>query len=200
MKNRILIALVVLDLFWSAVALVYDYPAIIRIPFDLWPFIVICPVFPFLLMLVWLSVILRGKANPFLLAFAALPSLIYGIGALIFYPTIMYFNGFDWLGFGQIFWVLFYSLQGAYLLFEWSGTKSRTHHGKFVPIILVLIFIIVSILIQFFTKTFGYLAFDLVPANILLIEMMVLITINILIFLILVTRLRTKSFLKPTSP
>jgi hypothetical protein len=97
-------------------------------------------------MISWIY-IARGKSNQFLIAFAAIPSLIYFVAALLYYPTWMILNGFDILAFGQIFWVAVYGLQGIYLL--------NNFKIKNFPTIIVGLFLVASFAIQYFTKTFG---------------------------------------------
>ncbi len=172
MKKSKIIILIFINIIWAVSALIYDIPAIAEIPIYFWPFIVICPVYPALLALVWWKTYKKKKLNDYLLAFASLPSVIYFIGALIFYPTLMVINGFDWSDFGQIFWVAVYGLQGIYLLTNYSIKKS--------PILLVTIFLLTSFVIQYFTKTYDYLNFANVSASTLLGGYLVLALILIL--------------------
>ena len=141
--------IVVIDLVWTGSALVYDWPALGHIPFYAWPFIIICPVYPFLLALVWRQYYRRRKPNQFLLAFAALPSATYFVAALIYYPTWMAANGFDWLAFGQIFWVAFYGLQGFWLLRHQTINVNALN--------LAAAFLLISFVAQYLSQTYGYL-------------------------------------------
>ena len=127
-------------------AAVYDWEIFSKIPIYLWPFLVICPMFPALLSLVWAQS-LDSKPNNLLLAFAAIPSLLYLLAALIYYPTWMIQNGFDWMTFGAIFWVLAYGLQAIYLL-----SKYRV---RFIFTVAVALFLFVSFVVQYKTKTYG---------------------------------------------
>jgi len=171
--------LIGVNVIWAVSALVYDIPAISHIPFYFWPFIVICPVFPALLALTWWQIFRNNKPNDYLLAFATLPSAIYLLGALIFYPTLMVINGFNWLDFGQIFWAAVYGLQGFYLMRKYTLKKS--------PVILVTTFLLISFFIQYLTKTYGYLDFSSINSQLLLALYFVLSAIS-LIFAIGYTR------------
>lgn len=164
MKNKYLF-FILINFIWAFLALIYDIPAILDIPFYFWPFIIICPIFPALLAIVWWQKY-NNKVNDYLFTFAATPSTIYFIGALIFYPTKMFFTGFNWLDLGQIFWVAVYGLQGFYLLSKYPTKKSAQ--------ILATSFLLLSFIIQYQTKTFRYLDFDNVPLLILLFEYVVL--------------------------
>ena len=166
-KSKLILAfLILLNLFWSVAAFVYDWPAILQLKYYFIPFIVICPIYPLLLALVWYQTLRSNQVNPYLLAFAALPSAIYLVGALIFYPTVMTKTGFDWSACGQIFWVAFYGLQGFYLL--------TRHHIKRSAILLAALFLIVSFAIQGTTQTEGYLDFSALSSKLVLSEYLIL--------------------------
>jgi len=177
MKNKIIIVLIILDLIWAVSALVYDLSAIGQIPIYFWPFIIICPIYPFLLAIVWYQKVRHNHINSYLLAFATIPSLAYFIGALIYYPTLMSAYGFNWLEFGAIFWVAFYGLQAVYLLFKNPIPK--------MPVILVLIFLLISFIIQFLTKSYGYLDFgNLDSATIIIIYAAILVNLSAYIYVL----------------
>jgi len=173
MKKYYLQTLIAINIFWAISALIYDIPAISHIPLYFWPFIIICPIFPALLAITWWQIYKKKKPDNYLLAFAIIPSIIYFIGALIFYPILMFQNGFNWLNFGQIFWVAIYGLQGICLLKKYPIKKSS--------IFLVTIFLLLSFVIQYFTKTYGYLDFSSLPSLILLGEYIILIIVSIFI-------------------
>jgi len=141
--------LIILDIFWFSAALWVDYPKLITIPIWAWAFVVICPIYPFLLAIIWWQKYGGKKPNQYILSFASIPAAILGVLALIYYPLIMQTIGFNLNDFGQIFWVLFYSAQGWYLLF----------YEKFqnLPVIIVLIYLFTKFTIDYMTKTFGYL-------------------------------------------
>jgi len=149
MKKSKIVFLILINIVWAVAALIYDIPAIAKVPIYFWPFIVICPAYPTLLAITWWQIYKNKKPNNYLLAFAAIPSAAYLIGALIFYPTTMILSGFSWLDFGQIFRVAVYGLQGAYLLKKYPIKKS--------PLILVTVFLIISFIIQYSTKTYNYI-------------------------------------------
>lgn len=140
------------DLFWSAAAWLVDYSKLANIPLWGWPFALLCPIYPFLLALVWLMLLKQDKVNPYLLAFASIPAAVLGILALFYYPSKMYFQGFSLRDFGQIFWVLFYSLQGWYLLVS--------RKIKIIPVLVTILFFGGLLVTDFIFKTFGYLSFD----------------------------------------
>jgi len=146
LNHKIIILIIFLDLVWSIMAVVYDREIFSQIPIYLWPFLSICPVFPTLLSVAWLQT-LRDKPNTFLLAFSALPSLVYLFAAIIYYPTWMILNGFDWMTFGAIFWVLAYGVQGVYLL-------SR-YRIKRLAVLVVGAFLVFSLALQCSTQTYG---------------------------------------------
>jgi hypothetical protein len=125
------------------VALVYDYPVITTLPWYSLPFIVICPIYP-LLIAAHLS---RQKPHPTLQAFATIPPAVYGGLALCFYPLHMASNGFSWYGVGQMLWVLLYAIPALFLL------PTRHSLGTF----LACCFIGVSLTIQYYTLSYGYL-------------------------------------------
>lgn len=160
-NHKIVIGLIILDLAWAAMAALYDWEIFCQIPVYLWPFLVICPVFPALLALVWAQS-LDSRPNSLLLAFSAIPSFLYFFAALIYYPTWMIINGFDWMTFGAIFWVLAYGLQAFYLL-----SKYRI---RFFHTVIIAIFLFVSFVIQYKTKTYGAQDFANFPVATLLIE------------------------------
>lgn len=145
--------LIFLDFFWSGGALWVDIPKLPGIPIWAWPFVVICPIYPFLLALVWLKIYRKQKPNQYLLAFAAIPSAIFGVLALVYYPTLMATNGFTWQDFGQIFWVLFYSIQGWYLLIKFKIARW--------PTLLVSLCLMIKFILDYKFLTFGYLDVNL---------------------------------------
>lgn len=146
LNSKIIIGIIILDLAWAAMAAIYDWEIFCQIPIYLWPFLVICPVFPALLSLVWLQ-ILEGKPNNFLFAFSSISSVVYLFAAILYYPMWMVLNGFDWMTFGAIFWVMVYGAQGIYLLLRYSVKKSA--------LFIVGLFLILSLLIQCWTRTAG---------------------------------------------
>jgi len=147
-----MIYLIFADLFWSAAAWAVDWTKLDIIPIWAWPFVVICPIYPLLIALVWISLFKGGKVNNFLLSFAALPTVVFGVLSIFYYPLKMYFQGFAWVDLGQIFWVLFYAFQGLYLL--------RRYKIKLSASLPTLIFLVIALTINLKFKTFGYLSFD----------------------------------------
>ena len=151
-----ILLLISLDLFWSVAAMIYDASKLRTLSPLLWPFVAVCPIFPLLLALVLLQLYRKKTPNQFLLAFAAIPSTIYGILAILYYPVAMIYQGFSWNAFGQIFWVAFYSLQGIWLL--------KRYPIKNTPFVLVLAFLVIKlIVIDLYYKSFGYFDFTNIP-------------------------------------
>ena len=178
--QRFVLAAIILNLVWAGSALVYDWPAMTRIPVYWWPFVVICPYYPFLLALVWRQIYCEHKLNRFLLAFAAAPSVIYFLAALMYYPTWMIKNNFDWLAIGQIFWVAFYGLQGWFLLKSQSVSPSAVG--------LACVFLLLSFAIQYRYDTFGYLDTTNLSRPLILAEYSLLGLATVFLFLIIGTR------------
>jgi len=147
-----MIYLIILDFFWSAAALFVDLPKLGSIHPLLWPVAIICPIYPLLLAIVWIEIKKGKKINSFLLAFAIIPSAIFGILALVYYPSKMIFQGFAFRDLGQIFWVLFYSSQGWYLWFK--------RKLLLFPVILVTIYLTIKFFLDYRFDSFGYLSFD----------------------------------------
>jgi hypothetical protein len=144
-----MVLLIILDIFWSVAALIVDLPKLADIPSWAWPLILICPVYPFLLALVWWQISRGSQVNKYLLTFGAIGAVYFGVMALLFYPLTMIEGGFDWKAFGQIFWVAFYASQGAYLL------RNRKFH---LPAVLTADFyFLAKLIIDFKFKSFGYL-------------------------------------------
>ena len=154
-----LLIFIILDLFWSGAAWVYDMSKLTTIPPYLWLFVAVCPIYPLLIALILLQLYLKKSPNQFLLAFGAIPSVVFGVLALIFYPTAMFYQGFSWNGLGQIFWVLFYALQGVWLLrnFKIKPTASIT----------ASLFTAFLLFFQFFSKSYGYFDFSNIPIAVL---------------------------------
>ena len=150
-------AIVYLDFIWSILALVYDIGKLGEIAWYLWPLVLICPVFPLFLAFVFIEVVKNKPVNQFLLAFAAIPSAVFGFSALLFYPMLMYNLGFDILGAGQILWVLFYGLQGWYLVFS-QKIKPKA-------IVFVNCYLITKLALDYKFLSFGYLDLNILSAS-----------------------------------
>ena len=146
-----MIFLIITDLFWSGAALIVDLPKLADIPPWAWPVVMICPIYPLLLAIVWFQIIYRKRSNQYLLAFAAIPSAVFGVLALVFYPLKLSALGWDSNAFGQIFWVLVYSIQGWYLLFRYKT--------GFRPAALAILYLFVKFTLDYKFNTFGYLDF-----------------------------------------
>lgn len=138
--------MIALDLAWTVMATIYDWETFSQIPAYLWPFLIICPIFPLIIALVWAQS-LKKRPSDFLLALGAMSSVTYLFAAIVYYPTWMLLNGFDWMTFGAIFWVAAYGAQGVYLLL-------RYRIGK-VAASIVGLFLLVSVFVQYWTQTSG---------------------------------------------
>lgn len=150
-----MLTLIILDLIWALSALVYDWHSISILPIWAIPFILICPLYPLLLALVWLQIRTQKPLNPLLYNLAVLPSAVYGCLALAFYPLIIFYQGFDIYALLQIPWVLFYALQAWYLLF-----KRPLYHSSLFLFLILLIF---SLVFQVQTQSYGYIGLEQLP-------------------------------------
>ena len=150
--------LIFLDLFWFAAALCVDAHKLPSIPFYLWPMVLVCPIYPLLLALTYFSYLKKRKPNAYLLAFAALPSAVFGVLALIYYGAQLYYTKFSLNEFGQIFWVLFYSFQGWYLLLKEKMTAAA--------VITACLYLIAKFVIDIRYQTFGYLDIANLPDHV----------------------------------
>lgn len=148
-KQTKIYLLIILNIFWSIAAFIYDRPILSNVPFYFWPFIAICPVYPFLFSIIWvLKLYKKLKINQFLLAFSIIPSTLYFIGAIVYYLYWMYVNSFNIYALGQIFWVSFYGMQAVYIKKElnWSNLQSTC----------AIIFVLLSFLVQYLYHSYGY--------------------------------------------
>ncbi|OQB06322.1 MAG: hypothetical protein BWY19_00313 [bacterium ADurb.Bin212] len=148
MIKRISLAFILLNLIWSAIAFFVDYKVIGNIPFYFWPFTIICPLFPFLLFILWLREHFRKNTRDLWLSLFSIPPIAYFFGSLIYYPYWMLQNGFNLYAFGQIFWVAFYGIQGI-----WFSIK-RKNDLKYD--LVAISYIVISFIIQYFGETYGY--------------------------------------------
>jgi len=176
--------LVLLNTFWAVAALTFDWPKITTLPSWAIIFIVVCPLYPILLWLVWFTLdrqrsteareaLLTKGVFPYLLALAALPSAVYGVVAVYFYPIQMIFNGFNWLGVLSIAWIWVYSAQGWWLLKHFTPHLNALRFSA--------VFLTVSLLVQLFTQTFAYLDIASIPQSVWVIEIIGAIFITKLI-------------------
>jgi len=150
----------ILDIFWSAAGFAVDIPKLSNIPAYLWPFVLICPIYPLLLALIWYMYIKKRPINQYLLSFATLPSIVFGVLAVVFYPTAMIYQGTSLRDIGQIFWVLFYAVQGLYL-FEKNKFSAL---ALFIP----SLYLIIKLYLDIRYGTFGYLDVEGIESNSLL--------------------------------
>lgn len=156
-----IIVVFILDLVWSLIGFIVDLPKIANLPFYLWPIVLICPIYPLLLAFVWYRYIKKKSINQYLISFAALPSVIFGFLVIPFYLTAMYYQGFSWRDVGQIFWVLFYAIQGFYL-FE----KNRI---SYLALMLPALYLMIKLFLDIKYQTFGYLNVEEIDPNALLV-------------------------------
>lgn len=130
-----------------------------QINFLIWPLVIICPIYPLLLAFVWFQLYRKNRPNQLLLAFATIPSIVFGILALLYYPLAMFYQGFSWNGFGQIFWVLFYALQGWYLLKKYKVTQ--------LALSIASIYLLIKLYLDYRYLSFGYLDFTGFSAHVM---------------------------------
>jgi len=110
---------------------------------------------------------------PYFLALAALPSAVYGVVAIYFYPIQMVFEGFSWLGIASMLWIWVYAAQGFWLL------KNRPPHIAALRV--AALFLLVSFIIQYQTETLGYMNISSLPNSSWLIEVLGAVAITWLI-------------------
>lgn len=111
MSRRFISIIIVLDIVMALTALTVDFSDFSMVPWYLWIFTPICPLWPALLAVNFWKYKKDGHfANP-LLNLTAIGIISYGIMAYIFYPTYMLIHGFAWYELGNIFWVTLYASQ-----------------------------------------------------------------------------------------
>lgn len=153
-KNRITI-LIGLNIFWAAAALIFDWQEIVHLPYYLIPFLIICPIYPLLLAICWFQLLKFKRPSEWLFSFTIIPSIIYFLAALAYYPLWMHYNYFDWLAFGQVFWVSFYGIQAAFLLPHLRRDYVSTY--------LASLFVLVSLWLQYRNIESGFFDFSTFP-------------------------------------
>ena len=171
-----------LNLVWSGAALIYDLPAIASIPLWAWAFVIVCPLYPFLLALMWWYRLKKKTIPPFLLGFGGLASAFYGILALIFYPLLLHYDHFSWNAILQIFWVWAYAIQGWYF-FLTSPPPTRIRAAT-------CLFLATSLVIDYYTQGFNYLAISQLPD--LVQKIILFLSFGILLTLFLLPRSKNK--------
>lgn len=116
-NQKILTLLILFDLFMAFAALRVDWSDFSIVPWYLWLFVPICPLYPFLLAINYFIYKKRSSFSQPLLHFTAIGILAYGIMAYLFYPFYMVLKGeFLWYEFGNILWVTLYAAQMFLLL------------------------------------------------------------------------------------
>lgn len=75
--------------------------------------------------------------------------MLFGILAVLFYPILMTRVGFSWSNLGQIFWVLFYGIQGFFALKLFPITRLSK--------IIALFYFTFKLILDFKYNSFGYL-------------------------------------------
>ncbi len=142
--------LVVLNVAMGLIALTYDWQALQAIPPLLLPVIVICPIYPFLLAVIWVHRLRKRVTPSWIVALAVIPAATYGVLAPLFYITHSYVTVFSWNDMGQIVWVWIYAAQAIYLIFTTKIDRTAAFWAT--------CFIILSLFMQFSTGGYGYLA------------------------------------------
>lgn len=95
----------------------------------------------------------------------------------------MMINGFDWYAFGGIFWVLFYAIQAVYLLAKWK------HAYNIYSLIIATLFMGAKLILDYFSRTYGYIVDDNFP----LVRLSILIAVMTLTLIIAVAKLKSKA-------
>lgn len=186
LKNqRLLLLLILLDLGMAITAFTVDFSDFSMVPWYLWIFTPICPLWPFLLGINFFKFRLTGHFWVPLLHFTAIGIISYGLMAFIFYPTYMLTHGFAWYELGNIFWVTLYASQ---IFLVWPFLKK-------IPVWWYLLFTLYFIpkdLLDRFGPTFSYQRlgdFTDSTADFLVIT---LITFHIIVFLLMLILLRRR--------
>lgn len=117
LSPRIVRLLIGLNLFLAIASNWYDFQEWSLLPWYLWPFLPICPLYPALLTVWWLFYYFKKRPHTAFTAFIWIGTVSYGLMAYIYYPIHMSFNGFDWFEVGNILWVTIYASQSI-VLFE----------------------------------------------------------------------------------
>lgn len=143
MFTKYRLAFICINLGLAVAALVYDIPAISHIPWYAVPFVVVCPIYPFLIALTLAS----NRPHPLLQSFATIPASVYGGLALCFYPLHMALSGLSWYGIGQMLWVLLYASQALFLLPRKHSAATFAAAG----------FTVFSLCVHLQTGSYGYL-------------------------------------------
>lgn len=116
----ILIFLIALDLFMAGAAFYVDFKEFLIVPWYLWIFTPICPIYP---LLIALNLIIYKKRGGFfqpLLHFTLIGALSYFIAAFIFYPAYMITHGLKGYEIGNMLWVALY---GSQIFLLWPYLK-----------------------------------------------------------------------------
>lgn len=175
-----MLAVVIFDLILGFSALIYDWHTIITLPIWLLPVIIICPLYPFLLALTWWRIHLL-RPSIWLQAFATVPSAMYGILALVFYPLVMQVIGFSWTNLLAIIWVWLYASQSWYLLNKYPPINQ-------FPILVVSICALSVFFFQLQTNSYSYLAFDVLSTQsktvLLTLAVLTIVGINVALLLL----------------
>ncbi len=149
MDLRVLI--IAADIFMGISALIVDWGDFFVVKWYLIPFVPICPLYPFLLALIFFLIKRRGeqKINQPLLHFTLIGTIGYGIMAYIFYPTYLITQGFAWYELGNMFWVTLYASQALLLI----PLLKKIHFLWYAP---VMGYFIAKDLLDRFGETFSY--------------------------------------------
>lgn len=155
--GKVYLILAVADLVWSICAWIFDWQKLQTIPIYLLPFILTCPLYPLFLSISWFLIYKNKKLNLFIFYLGVAGSIVYGVGAVLYYPIYMSIFAFDWYAFGGIFWVLFYAIQAVYLLLRFNKGYSA------VSLLAAGVLIATKIAIDYYTRTYGYIVDDNFP-------------------------------------
>ena len=144
--------LVLLGFGMTVAAWTIDYRDFFEVPWYLWLFIPICPLYPMLLAANYGIFLRRGSFNQPLLHFTGIGIIAYGVMAYIFYPYYMSLNEFRWYEFGNILWVTLYAAQIFLLL---------PHMKKIAPwwYVIFAAYYVLKDFLDRFSVTFSYVRF-----------------------------------------
>jgi hypothetical protein len=94
-NNLGLLALLAVNVYFAINAWYVDYERILSLPWYLIPISPICTLFVPLL-IIWLLIFkVKKQAHPIFTGFLFISLLLYGMMALVYYPTVLYLDGFS---------------------------------------------------------------------------------------------------------
>lgn len=197
-SRRKLVFLALLGFAMSIGSMTIDWQDFAETPWFLWPFVPICPLYPFLLGVLYAWRARKGKWPVRLMLFTLLGITSYGVIAIVFYPLYMLENGFAWYELGNVFWVMIYSLQAVWLWKEFGRDGGHWRPGRLSKVSTCLI---AAYAVYFFAKdildrysvTFSYVRYNIlsdVLTNRMFITVLVVHTLVFLTYFLTMRRER----------